>query len=234
MTSAVDKPAPGKPTVVGNKLALTKCTGEPSEAARARVAYDPAARAASVGRKFIAPIMGEHGLANSYAALNQQISSVKGGDLSEVERKLVAQADTLDAIFNDMARRAALNAGEYLHATETYMRLALKAQSQCRATIETLANIKNPPVVIAKQANIAGGAQQVNNGVTEHGRAHAGKNHEIRNQPHVPEAARPNAPSSGSPLLCHEQALPVPVQSPGYERMERVQVPRSQRRRTER
>ena len=45
------------------------------------------------------------------------------------------------------------------------MRLALKAQGQCRATLETLAAIKNPPVVFARQANIAHGPQQVNNGV---------------------------------------------------------------------
>lgn len=53
---------------------------------------------------------------------------------------------------------------EYLIAAERYMMLALKAQSQCRATLETLSAIKNPPVVFAKQANIANGPQQVNNG----------------------------------------------------------------------
>jgi len=62
-----------------------------------------------------------------------------------------------------MARRASVNAGEYLGAMETYLKLALRAQSQCRATLETLAAIKNPPVVFAKQANIANN-QQVNNG----------------------------------------------------------------------
>ena len=46
------------------------------------------------------------------------------------------------------------------------MRLALKAQGQCRATLETLATIKNPPVVFARQANIAQGPQQVNNTAT--------------------------------------------------------------------
>jgi hypothetical protein len=36
--------------------------------------------------------------------------------------------------------------------------LALKAQSQCRATLETLAAIKNPqPVAFVRQANIAHG-----------------------------------------------------------------------------
>jgi hypothetical protein len=54
--------------------------------------------------------------------------------------------------------------GEYMQAAETYMRLALKAQAQCRATLETLGSIKNPPVIYARQANIANGPQQVNNG----------------------------------------------------------------------
>lgn len=52
--------------------------------------------------------------------------------------------------------------GEYIQAAETYMRLALKAQAQCRATLETLATIKNPPIVYARQANIAARPQQVN------------------------------------------------------------------------
>jgi hypothetical protein len=48
---------------------------------------------------------------------------------------------------------------------ETYLRLALKAQSQSRASIESLAQIKNPPVVYARQANFANGPQRVNSGV---------------------------------------------------------------------
>jgi hypothetical protein len=80
------------------------------------------------------------------------------------EQMLIAQAHTLDAIFGNLARRAALNAGEYMGATDTYLRLALKAQSQCRATLETLAQIKNPPpVAFVRQQNI-GVNQQVNNG----------------------------------------------------------------------
>jgi hypothetical protein len=51
-------------------------------------------------------------------------------------------------------------------AAESYFKMALKAQNQCRMTLETLSNIKNPPVVYAKQANIANGPQQVNNGPT--------------------------------------------------------------------
>jgi hypothetical protein len=46
----------------------------------------------------------------------------------------------------------------------TLASIALRAQSQCRATWETLATIKNPPMMgYVKQANIAHGPQQVNN-----------------------------------------------------------------------
>ena len=42
--------------------------------------------------------------------------------------------------------------------------LALKAQSQSRATVEALAAVKSPPVVLANQMNVANGSQQDNNG----------------------------------------------------------------------
>jgi len=54
----------------------------------------------------------------------------------------------------------------------------LKAQSQCRATLETLAAIKNPPI-FAKQANFANGHQQVNN----HGGAQAARVEKIESRP---------------------------------------------------
>ena len=41
----------------------------------------------------------------------------------------------------------------------------MKTQSQYRSTIETLPAMKYPPVVFARQANIANGPKQVNNGV---------------------------------------------------------------------
>ena len=78
---------------------------------------------------------------------------------------LAAQAQTLDVIFNEYARLARLNTFGHTSAAESFMRLGLKAQTQCRATIETLAAIKNPPnVAFVKQANISNGPQQVNNG----------------------------------------------------------------------
>ena len=91
--------------------------------------------------------------------------AVQAGNLSGLEATLTAQAVALNAIFNEMARRAALNMGEYIDATEVYLRLGLKAQAQCRATLQTLFEMKNPqPIAFVKQANIANGPQQVNNG----------------------------------------------------------------------
>ena len=96
--------------------------------------------------------------------LRDQGEAVNRGDFAVSERMLNAQAVALNTIFGELARRAALNMGEHLSATEAYMRLAFKAQAQCRSTIETLAEMKNPPVVFARQANISNGPQQVNNG----------------------------------------------------------------------
>lgn len=103
-------------------------------------------------------------LSESISVMNEKIAKVKAGDMSEVEATLIAQAVTLDTVFNELARRAALNMGEHLTATETYLRLAFKAQAQCRATLETLAEVKNPrQATFVHQQNIAG-QQQVNNG----------------------------------------------------------------------
>lgn len=97
-------------------------------------------------------------------ALIDQAKEIHSGDLYSAEVMLSMQASALNAIFGEMARRAALNIGESLDVVERYMRMALKAQGQSRATMETLAAIKQGPMVFARQANIAHGPQQVNNG----------------------------------------------------------------------
>ena len=95
--------------------------------------------------------------------LHTKVATVQDGSMKPLESMLYSQAIALQTIFTNLSRRSAINAGEYINASETYMKLALKAQAQCRATLETLAEIKNPMPYI-KQANIANGPQQVNNG----------------------------------------------------------------------
>ena len=159
MTRKKKDPAPSN----ANTMKVQAEPGESREAVMARLAVAPCMTAATVTTSF-SRAFGEVDLTATHTALLEQTKRVHGGNLREAESTLVAQAAALNSIFADLARRSALNVGEYMGAAETYMKLALRAQNQCRMTLETLATIKNPPVVFAKQANIAHGHQQVNNG----------------------------------------------------------------------
>lgn len=102
-------------------------------------------------------------LNNLVEELDKQIKQVQEGDLSRPEAMLVAQAHTLDALFAELISRSRMNMEQYLDASDRFMRLALKAQSQCRTTIEAIAEIKNPkPYIQNNRAEY----QQVNNGAT--------------------------------------------------------------------
>lgn len=103
-------------------------------------------------------------LVASFVDLSKQVQEVSDGDLGRAEAMLISQAHSLDAIYGNLARRAAVQ--EFLPQIDCLLRLALKAQNQCRATLEVLATIKHPPSVsFVQQANIAAGPQQVNNGI---------------------------------------------------------------------
>lgn len=113
-------------------------------------------------------LFGEMSINTLVTDLGKQCEIASDGDLARAEALLVAQAHTLDAIFHKLARKAANS--EHLNQLEVHLRLALKAQSQCRATLETLAEIKNPMAgAYVRQANIAAGHQQINNGNTSKG-----------------------------------------------------------------
>lgn len=105
--------------------------------------------------------------------LRKHAAAVNSGDMTQAEAMLLNQATALQTLFARLAERAMWQ--EYMPNIEAYMRLSLRAQNQCRATLETLAAIKNPPVIFAKQANISGGHQQINNG-TPATASHAEKN----------------------------------------------------------
>ena len=103
--------------------------------------------------------------------LAEDVKAVWSGHMRQAEAMLYGQAHALQAIFVRLSRRSA--AQELLKHWELDLRMALKAQNQCRMTLETLSTIKNPPVVFAKQANIAHGPQQVNNGAAPGGATQA-------------------------------------------------------------
>lgn len=132
--------------------------------ARAKCALLPEFNTAAVVQAYPGPALGKQDF-NALLDVTSELSrNMLAGDMGDAEAMLFGQAQALQAVFVNLLRRAA--AQDSIRYSEPYMRMALKAQNQCRMTLETLATIKNPPTIFAKQANINnGGQQQVNNGV---------------------------------------------------------------------
>lgn len=144
-----------------NKIIAAERPNEDKAVGIARTVLRPTVQAALTLKEY-GKIYGNLDLSGLIDALTAQTTAVTNGDLGRGEAMLTAQAHILDAVFNNLAQRA--NKAEYMDTFERYLKLALRAQSQCRATWETLATMKNPPMVgYVRQANIAHGHQQVNN-----------------------------------------------------------------------
>lgn len=111
--------------------------------------------------------------------LREQVERIKGGDLAPIEAMLLSQAKALEVLFARLLRRGI--GAEHVAAFQANVAMALKAQAQCRATLQTLVEAKQPrAVAFVRQANIAQ-QQQVNNGAAiPH--AHAGKTPVSRNE----------------------------------------------------
>ena len=152
-TTKAKKATPTPPATTPDKRTL-----EPHE-----LVLSPMVQSA-VGIESWGKFAGEIDLAELLEGQREQFKKVQAGDMQPVEAMLYGQAKTLETIFTSLARRAASQ--EYLKQFQAYLGMALKAQAQCRATLEALAEIKNPrPVAFVKQANITNGPQQVNNGM---------------------------------------------------------------------
>ncbi|MCY7319997.1 MAG: hypothetical protein LH617_14970 [Ramlibacter sp.] len=175
----MSKPKAAAPALV-DKSRLLQVTARPGVSEDRLMADVATAGIASNASTAIAFMRHEYpglSLTDIVRSLQEQGRRVNGNDFAQQEQMLNAQSNALNAVFAELCRRAALNIGEYPEATERYLRLAFRAQSQCRATVETLAAIKNPPV-FTRQANIAHGPQQVNNG--------AATNNETNTRTHAP------------------------------------------------
>lgn len=75
---------------------------------------------------------------------------VKSGDLSDLEQILTSQVLALNALFGQLTSKGSgfLSDSAILKALpnhpKTLLNVALKAQNQCRATIQTINELKNP------------------------------------------------------------------------------------------
>ena len=173
-TNKVPKSA-GKPTAAKPYVMTT--------AEKARMAVTPSFNGAAVIQAYQGSIMGEDvGLKELIGQLRATSTEVKGGDLHSLKAMLVSQATALQTIFTSLSRRAQDQTSQ--RNLEAFLGLAMKAQSQSRATISALVDLKYPrQATFVKQANIANGPQHVNNGAGAgaipdqyaQARTHAGK-----------------------------------------------------------
>ncbi len=145
-------------------LSVPKEPTDTPEQVKARQALRPSINAASVVDAYQGNIIGKDvDFMEMVATIGATSKNVNEGDLTRLEAMLVSQATALQTIFTSLARRAANQ--EQLKHYETFLTLALKAQAQSRATISALVDLKYPrQATFIKQANVAHGPQQVNNG----------------------------------------------------------------------
>ncbi|VWC14064.1 hypothetical protein BLA6993_05496 [Burkholderia lata] len=139
----------------------------------AKLMTGPSFMAAHTAMSFIPDSMKAYGPANVYSMFDEFHKRVKDtceGDMTTPEALLVAQAMSLNSIYNECAQLAGANIAKRLPQAEALMRMALKAQAQCTQTLRVLGELKAPKsVAFIKQQNNAAGNQQVNNGPVTQG-----------------------------------------------------------------
>ncbi len=187
-TKAQKKPATPDDLNVRKTVVVTTTSQEDARRQAAKLFTSPALAAS----RAIEAVEGKNGYGKYLdtpellQCLRDQAAAVNGGDLALTEAMLMNQATTLQSLFSRLVERGM--SCDHYPGFESNLRMALRAQSQCRATLETLATIKNPPVVFAKQANVTTGPQQINNGTAVTSRALdnesqqtqlSGENHEL-------------------------------------------------------
>lgn len=154
--------APAQPN---NNLNVYRGEDETAEFATARSILAPhfrhAVTASQIHKAQFGSMEGAPGYGDYADAIRAKGEQAAKGDLAFASRMLAAQAVTLDNIFTEMARRMALNMGEYLGATETYARIAMKAQAQSRATLEALTKLHQPREQTVRHVHVNEGGQAV-------------------------------------------------------------------------
>lgn len=225
-----DSPAPAK----SKALQITVEKGQTNAEAVARKLLGPVNRHGNLAPLFGGAFVGRlpedatPGIVEYANELQARFEKVRTGDLAEASDLLLAQSLTLDGIFTEMARRAACNLDQYPAATELFMRLALKAQAQSRASVEALARLHQPREQTVRHVHVNEGGQAI---VADEFHTHTGgtRNGNAVIQSHEPSSA----PADVAPLLGHDatgNGLPVP----GDQRPEALPVARRQGRRTNR
>jgi hypothetical protein len=180
-------------SVPDNALKVATKDGEGEHTATARALIGPSFRHGQAAAQLLKANLGNidfaPGIGNYADAIAERVKKAATGDLAFASHMLAAQAMTLDGIFTEMIRRMALNMGEYLGATETYARIALKAQAGSRATLEALAKLHQPREQTVRHVHVNEGGQAV---IADQFHHHTGgrENAKSADQPHATGAAQ--------------------------------------------
>lgn len=193
-----------------NALTIEQNTKETGAQAMARKLLQPTLKNAAAASAFTSKMMGSDlelpGIGDYADHVHAVTQKAAGGDLALVSQTLAAQAIALDSMFAEFARRAAMNMGDYIDAAERYARLALKAQGNCRATLETLAKVHQPREQTVRHVHVNEGGQAI---VANQFHSHTGaeENTKTVDQSHAPRLSQGDdyeetLPTSDAKSLC--------------------------------
>lgn len=158
-----------------NQIAPEKQNKQSDNEHYARVSLSPATMSAVLSDAFTKQLFPQSEIVDVASVLREKITDIQNGDMKPIEAMLISQAQALQTMFVSLGRQAASKT--QLNQYTAFMNLALKAQSQSRATIQALVELKYPKqATFVKQANIAHGHQQVNNATHTHARANESDN----------------------------------------------------------
>lgn len=152
----------------------------------ARKLLQPALKNAVAASGFTNKLLGDiepPGISDYANDVQRVARKASEGDLTMASRILAAQAVALDSMFAELARRSALNMGEYPEASDRYGRLALRAQSNCRTTLEALAKLHQPREQTVRHVHVNQGGRAV---VADHFHNHIGGGCKCRNGQTIP------------------------------------------------
>lgn len=164
------------------------------------------------------------------ADLASRASAVHAGDMRPIEAVLLGQADTLGTMFTNLHLMAKKSSD--LERMRVLLSLALKAQAQSRATLETLVETKRPrQLLITRQANVAQHQIVNNDGAGGRGGSHRAapaRTEENGNAP-IELLEGPYANSLDTRATC--TSVGADTRGAALEAVDRTQDPRRQSRR---
>ena len=151
-----------KTVTTKKKTALVTQDKQAESERYAKVSLSASYMGAILTDSFTSTILPKTEIADVASALGEKITTIQAGDMQPIEAMLISQAQALQTMFVTLGRMAAAKTS--LPQYTAFMNMALKAQSQSRATIQALTELKYPKqATFVKQANISNGHQQVNN-----------------------------------------------------------------------